>query len=255
MRAALYHEIHGSGKPLVLLHGAKSTIETSFGRVLPSLARTRQIIAVEQQGHGHTADIDRPLTYREMAADTAALLEELEVEAADFFGYSMGAGIALEIAIRHPGLVRKIVLASLAYNEEGPHPGTQEQIESTTPEDLTGSVFEQAYARTAPNPENWPELVAKCNRLDREFEGWQREEVQSIATPTLVLAGDSDIVRPEHTVEVFRLRGGGVEGDSAGLPDSQLAVLPGTTHLTVVDRADWLISMIERFLAAPVPGE
>jgi pimeloyl-ACP methyl ester carboxylesterase len=205
----MYYELHGGGEPLLLLHGALSTIETSFGAVLPSLAGTRQVIAVEQQGHGHAADIDRPLSYAQMAEDTAALLRDLEIEAADVFGYSMGAGVGLELAIRHPGLVHKLVLASLAYSRDGIHPETLEAIERTSPEDLAGSIFETAYRNVAPNPENWPELVAKVNQLDRTFEGWRPEEIESIRAPTLVLVGDSDIVRPEHAVQLFRLRGAG----------------------------------------------
>jgi pimeloyl-ACP methyl ester carboxylesterase len=247
----MYYEVHGVGRPLVLLHGAMSTIETSFGAVLPPLAETRRIVAVEQQGHGHTPDIDRPLTYRQMAEDTAGLLRRLDIDSADFFGYSMGAGIVLEIAIRRPQLVRRLVVASPAYGKEGFHPEIREAIETTQPEDLAGSVFEEAYAETAPNPGNWPRLVGKCNQLDREFAGWPPGDIQSIKAPTLVIIGDSDIVRPEHAVQMFRLLGGGVEGDSAGLPPSQLAVLPGTTHLTLVERAEWLASMIAAFLDAP----
>jgi pimeloyl-ACP methyl ester carboxylesterase len=247
----MYHEVHGAGRPLVLLHGAMSTIETSFGAVLPLLAESRRIVAPEQQAHGHTPDIDRPLTYREMAEDTAGLLRRLNIESADLFGYSMGAGIALELAIRRPELVRKLVVASLAYDKDGFHPEIGKAIESVQPEDLAGSVFEEAYAKTAPNPEDWPTLVGKCNQLDREFVGWPPADIQSINAPTLVIIGDSDIVRPEHAVETFRLLGGGVEGDSAGLPPSELAVLPGTTHLTLVERAEWLASMVSGFLDAP----
>jgi pimeloyl-ACP methyl ester carboxylesterase len=244
----MYHEIHGAGRPLVLLHGAMSTIETSFGKVLPSLAKTRQIVAIEQQGHGHTADVDRPLTYRQMADDTCALLRRLDIERADFFGYSMGAGIALEIAMRHSDLVSRLIVVSLAYSRDGFHPEIVEVIESTKPDDLAGSVFEEAYAKTAPNPDDWATLVAKCNRLDRQFEGWPPTDIQSIEAPTLVIIGDSDIVRPEHAVQTFRLLGGGVEGESAGLPNSRLAVLPGTTHLTIVEHGDWLVSMVSGFL-------
>jgi pimeloyl-ACP methyl ester carboxylesterase len=250
----MYYELHGAGEPLLLLHGALSTIGTSFGAVLPSLCKSRRLVAVEQQGHGHTADVDRRLSYAQMAEDTAALLRELEIQATDVFGYSMGAGVALELAIRHPGLVRKLALASLAYSRDGIHPEALEAIESTSAEDLAGSIFETAYASVAPDPENWGGLVAKVNELDREFEGWSPEDIESIRAPALVLIGDSDIVRPEHAVQLFRLRGGGVEGDAAGLPESQLGVLPGTTHLTLVERGDWLVSMISAFLDAPTPG-
>src|SRR5438876_6729505 len=124
----MYYEVHGAGRPLVLLHGALSAIDTSFGKVLPSLAKSRQVVAIEQQAHGHTADIDRPLTIEQMADDTVALLHQLELDEVDFFGYSMGAGIALQIAVRRPDLVRKLVLASPAYSRDGLHPGLLEVI-------------------------------------------------------------------------------------------------------------------------------
>jgi pimeloyl-ACP methyl ester carboxylesterase len=250
---SMYYEIHGAGRPLVLLHGALTTIEWTFGRMLPSLAATRQVIAVEQQAHGHTADIDRPLTYEGMAADTVELLRHLGIEEADVFGYSMGAAIALDIAVRHPEHVHKLVLASPGYTREGAYPEMYEGEENLKPEDLAGTPFAEDYARTAPNPDDWPGLIEKVKQLDREFRGWTPEEVRSIRAPTLVIIGDSDVVRPEHAVEMFRLLGGGVPGDITGLPRSRLAVLPGTTHVTLVDRTDWLLSMIGEFLDAPVP--
>ncbi len=250
---SMYYEIHGAGRPLVLLHGAFMTIEGSFQKMLPTLAETRQVIAVEQQAHGRTADIDRPLTYEGMAADTVALLRHLEISEADIFGYSMGAAIALEIAVRHPDLVHKLVLASPSYTREGSYPEMYEGEENLTPEDLAGSPFAEEYARTAPNPDDWPVLIEKVKQLDRGFRGWTAEEIRSIRVPTLVIIGDSDVTRPEHAVEIFRLLGGGVPGDLVGLPASRLAVLPGTTHITLIDRTDWLLSMIGEFLDAPAP--
>jgi pimeloyl-ACP methyl ester carboxylesterase len=248
----MYYEIYGAGRPLVLLHGALSAIGTSFGKVLPTLAETRQVIAVEQQAHGRTADIDRPLTIAQMAEDTAALLSHLGIEHADFFGYSMGSGIALQIAIKHPDLVRKLVLAAVTYNKDGFHPGLLAGMENLQPEDLVGSPFHEEYVRTAPNPEDWPRLVAKVKRMNRQIPDLPAEAIQSIKAPTLLIIGDSDIVRPEHAVEMFRMLGGGVAGDVVGLPHSQLAVLPGTTHVTLVERADWLVSMSMAFLDAPM---
>jgi pimeloyl-ACP methyl ester carboxylesterase len=250
----MYYEVHGTGRPLVLLHGALSTASVDFGAALPSLAKDRQVIAVEQQAHGHTADIDRPLSIDQMADDTTALLRHLGIEQADLFGYSMGAGIALRIALEHPELVRKLAVASLAHTRDGLHPGLLDGLQQVTPEMLAGTPFEQAYAREAPHPEAWPTLVAKVMELNRNVPEWPAEAIRSITAPTLLIIGDSDIVRPEHAVEMFRLLGGGVVGDLVGLPRSRLAVLPGTTHVTLVHRGDWLSSMIGEFLDAQEPA-
>jgi pimeloyl-ACP methyl ester carboxylesterase len=248
----MYYEVHGSGTPpLVLLHGALSTTSVDFGASLPHLARSRQVVAVEQQAHGHTADVDRPLTTAQMAADTVALLRHLGIDQADLFGYSMGAGIALEIALEHPELVRKLAVASLAYSLDGLHPGLVEGLEQVTPEALEGSPFQQAYAREAPRPEDWPRMVAKVKVLNSQLREWPAEAIRSLAPPVLLIIGDSDIIRPEHAVEMFRLLGGGVVGDVAGLPRSRLAILPGTTHITLAHRGEWLSSMIADFLDAP----
>lgn len=144
-------------------------------------------------------------------------------------------------------------VAAPAYSRDGFYPGICGGIENLKLEGFAGSAWQMAYARTAPNPGHWPTLIGKVQQLDRAFEGWPPEDIQSIKAPTLVMIGDSDVVRPEHVVELFRLLGGGVAGDLAGLPSSQLAVLPGTTHVTLVDRVDWLLSMIAAFLDAPMP--
>src|ERR671917_1448476 len=253
----MYYEIHGTGQPLVVLHGAYMTID-AMGEVVPELAKTRQVIAVELQGHGRTADVDRSLTYEQMADDTAALLRHLGIERADIFGYSMGAGASLQLAIRHPEAVRRLVLASVSYTSEGMHPELVEMIPTITPEVFAGTPIEEEYLRTAPNPDDFPTLVAKLKRLDMEPFAWPPEDIRGIAAPTLLIVGDSDAIRLEHVVELFRLLGGGVMGDLAGLPKSQLAVLPGTTHFIppgsgVLDRADWLLAIILPFLDAPMP--
>jgi len=247
----MYYEVHGKGKPLVLLHGALSTIGTSFGATAPRLATTRMVIAVEQQGHGRTADGPRPLSVRGMADDTAALLARLGVGHADFFGYSMGAAIAVELAIRRPELVRRLVLASVSVSKAGLDPGILEVIETVEPEALAGSPFEQDYLRIAPDPGGWAALVAKNAELDRQLPEIDPEVVRSIRAPALIIIGDSDIIMPEHAVQMFRLFGGGAVGDVAGLPDSQLAILPGTSHQMVASRADLLAVMIPQFLDAP----
>jgi pimeloyl-ACP methyl ester carboxylesterase len=247
----LYHEVHGDGDPLVLLHGALGTIDTCFGRLIPSLAKRRKVVAVELQGHGHTRDAGRPLTYDQMAEDTAALLRYLGIARADIFGYSMGGGIALEVAIRYPDLARKLVFAGGAcYRADGFYPELRDALDTPSSEALVGSVWHRAYLEVAPEPQNWQALVAKTGDLDRSFVGWRAEDLESMKTPVLLLIGDSDLVRPEHTVEMFRLLGGGVVGDLVDMPTSQLAVLPGTTHEGILRRPEWLISMVDAFLAS-----
>jgi pimeloyl-ACP methyl ester carboxylesterase len=250
----MYYEIHGSGPPLVLLHGAFSAIGTSFGELLPALAETRQVIAFELQAHGRTADIDRPISIEQLADDTAAALRHLGITQADIFGYSMGASVALHLAIRHPDVVRKLVLASVTYNLSGVHPGLMEGLADMKPEMMFGSSWHEEYIRIAPNPDNFATLFAKKTQMDRNIKDVPGEVIQSIKAPTLLIVGDSDLVRPEHAVEMFRLLGGGIFGDTpAGLPNSQLAVLPGTSHVTLVHRADLLLSIIPPFLDAPMP--
>lgn len=246
----MYYEVHGKGKgrPLVLLHGALSATGTSFGKLLPTLARTRTVISIEQQAHGHTADVDRLLRIGQMADDTVALLRKIGVPKADIFGYSMGAGIGLDISARYPDVVRKLVLAAVTYNVDGLHPGLLEGIKDLKPEHLYGSPFHEEYLRIAPRPQDFDRLVEQVKDLNANLPSWPASAIKALKSPALVVIGDSDIVRPEHAVEMFRLLGGGVPGDNVGLPASQLAILPGTTHVTLVDRADLLLPVIPAFL-------
>ena len=241
----MYYEIHGStnGKnpPLVLLHGGGSTIGTSFGQVLPAFAKSRQVIAFEQQGHGRTADIDRPYTFEQSADDAAALLQHLKVEKADFFGYSNGGSIAMQIAIRHPDLVRKLVVASAMYKRDGVYPELWESMKHATLESMPAELRE-AYLKASPHPEQLQTFHDKCVQRMLEFKDWPAEMIRSIKAPTLIMIADGDIIRPEHAVEMFRL-----------LPHGQLAVLPCTDHMTLVHRSEWQVSMIEAFLDRPMP--
>ena len=240
----MYYEVHGAAKagipPLVLLHGGGSTIEASFGTVLRALAAKRQVIAFEQQGHGRTADIvDRPFSFEQSADDAAALLRYLKVERADFAGYSNGANIAMQVAIRHPELVRKEVVISGIFRTDGLVPELRESLKTATPDSMPAEL-RNAYLKAAPHPEHLPLFVTKSAKRMLEFKDWPREAMQSIRAPTLVMLGDADVIRPEHAVEMFRL-----------LPHAELAVLPGTDHMQIIKRDTWLISMIESFLDAP----
>ena len=217
-----------------------------MGPLLPGLAASRQVIAVEQQGHGHTADIDRPITYEQMADDTAALLGHLDVDRADVVGYSMGGGVALQLAIRHPGVVRKLVVASASFTSDGMHAVALEMFPSITPELFVGSPIEEAYLRTAPNPGDFPKLVEKLTRLDTTDFAWPAEDIRGIAAPTLIVLGDSDGIRLEHAVELFGLLGGGVMGDLVGT--AEVPARRASRHHPL--RAAWLRAPRSRRLAA-----
>jgi pimeloyl-ACP methyl ester carboxylesterase len=249
----MYYEIHGEGNPLVLLHGAFAAIDM-WGPILESLAADHQVIAVEFQGHGHTADIDRDFSYEAFADDVAGLMEHLDIAHADVVGYSLGSAIGLRLAMDRPELVRKLVAISAWYRLDGYYPEVLAGIQEITPEVFAGSPPEEAYLRTAPNPEDWPRLIERIKTLEAKDFAWPEDDVSAIAAPVQLIYGDSDVVRPEHAVALFRLLGGGVPGDLTGLPRSQLAILPGTTHVTLVSEpTDLMRAMIASFLAAPMP--
>jgi pimeloyl-ACP methyl ester carboxylesterase len=251
----LYYEVHGSGPPLVLLHGAYMTVDM-FGPLLPGLAVTRQVIAPELQGHGRTNDpADRPITYEQMADDVAALIWELGVAPADVVGFSMGSGAALQLAIRHPEAVRRLVVISGSYRHDGMQPEMLAMIPTITPEMFAGSPMEEAYKQLSPHPGRFEALVGKLKALDATPFEWPEEEVRGVTAPALVVVGDSDVVTVEHAAQMYRLLGGGGFGDFSAPGPAQLAVLPGTSHFMpsgsgVLDRSALLLAIIPPFLGA-----
>jgi pimeloyl-ACP methyl ester carboxylesterase len=236
----MYYEIHGEARsgvpPLVLLHGGGSTIDTSFSKLIPLLAKHRQVVAFEQQGHGRTADVDRPFSFVQSAEDAVGLLRHLGIPKADFLGYSNGGQIAIEVALRHPGVVRRLVIESAMIDREGSDPAFWNSFPNAKPDDMPKELRD-AYRKTSPHPEDLPVFFLKSVRRMLDFKGWKAGEIKSIRAPVLVVVGDRDIVRPEHAVRMFRL-----------FPDARLAVLPGTDHMKIVERADWLAPMVEAFL-------
>lgn len=242
----MYYEVHGSGKPVVVLHGAyMSTV--SMAPMIDGLAKTRQVLAFDLQAHGRTGDIDRPITYEQMADDVAALMQEVGVTQADVFGYSMGAGVGYQLAIRHPDRVRRLAAASGTYKTEGMYPELTAMIGQMTAESFAGSPWEIEYKKIAPRPEDFPKLVEKLVKLDVTPQDWPAEDIKAIKAPTLVISTDADVIRPEHSVEIFRLRGGGPSADFMTAPTTELAILPGTTHIGVMERTDLLVPMVSAF--------
>lgn len=247
----MYYTLNGKGPALVLLHGAFSTIEKDFGTLIPFFEKDHLVIGIELQGHGHTSDINRPLSYDSMASDVMELLHQLHISQADFLGYSMGGGVALQIAITHPELLRHLVLASTAYNPAGMNMGNPAGLPKKTQVDLNSSIWKKNYDKVAPDTSHWPILVNKVYSLMGSWKGFLAADISNIKLPVLLLFGDADITKPEHAVEMFRLLGGGAAGDIYQLPNKQLAILPGTTHVSMVDQTDLLVPVISSFLKTP----
>lgn len=248
----MYYEVHGTGKPLVLLHGAFNTINTAFGQLIPELSKTRQIIAVELQGHGRTADIDRPFSFESMADDVAAFLKYLKIDSADIFGYSMGGGVAQQIAIRHPSAVRRLIITSSVYKYEGWTQETRSILPGLTPEMFESTPIKTEYDKLAPEPKHWKDFINKMKRFVTTSYDFGGEKIKAIKSPTLIITGDGDGVLPEHAVELYRLRGGGYMIDFGPIPAAQLAIFPGSSHISVMMQTPWLVSMITPFLDTPL---
>lgn len=246
----MYYEVSGSGAPIVVLHGAHMNILT-MGNVIPALARTHTVYAVEFQGHGRTEDVDRPITYENLADDVAVFMDQVHLGKADVFGYSMGAGVGLELAIKHPERVDHLVAASVFYEDDGLQPEYRTFADAMTPADLM--PFEDDWKKLAPHPDGYAAFAAKMVALEREPIDW-RAGVEAMKTPVLIIASDSDLVTLEHTVSLFRLLGGGVAGDMGHpLATSRLAVLPATSHTAFLGQIDLLLGFIEPFLNGETP--
>lgn len=250
----MYFEIHGIGQPLVLIHGGVGAIEM-FGEVLPLLAEGRQVIAVDLQAHGRTADIDRPLSYEQMADDIGALIKHLGFEKADVIGYSLGGGVALRTAIQHPEVVKKLVIVSTPFKRDGWYPeilAGMGQMGPEAAEPMKQTPMYQLYVSLAPRPEDWPVLLTKLGQLLGQDYDWSKD-VAAIKAPTMIVVGDADSVRTAHAVQFFELLGGGKADagwDGSGMSNARLAILPATTHYNIFF-SPTLASTVTPFLDLP----
>src|SRR6266705_6038003 len=235
----LYYETHGAGRPLILLHGGLGSGEM-FGPVLPQLAERHQVIAVDLQGHGRTADIDRPIDVRLMAGDIAALIEHLALASPDVVGYSLGGGVALQTAAQYPAKVRRLVVVSANTRPDAIYPemrAQQGQLSAAAAEFMKDTPMYQLYQRVAPRPEDFPRLLTKIGEsMSKDFD--YTEEVRSLQVTTLIVAADADMAPPSHYVEVFTLldgglRDGGWMGEGRPKGGHALAILPGLTHYSI----------------------
>src|SRR6516165_3103975 len=228
----MYYEVHGSGEPVVLLHGAFMTITNNWTGWIEELAKTRKVIAVEMQGHGRTADTRRDITDENLADDVAALLEQLKIPRADLIGYSMGGGVAMQCAIRHPDKVRKVVVISSVFRRDGMVKEALDAIPKLTADDFKGSPIEAEYKKLSPTPDEFPNFVKRL--LASKGHDISADKLKATKAPMFFIHGDADGVRLEHIAEMFRLKGGGAHGDMGPRSASRLAILPDTTHVTLM---------------------
>jgi pimeloyl-ACP methyl ester carboxylesterase len=228
----MYYEEYGSGPPMVLLHGGLLTTELTFGALMPALGKHARLIGVELQGHGHTADTDRPMELTQLADDVMALLDQLQLARADVFGFSLGGMVALELALRAPGRVGKLLIASVDHR-----PGDTELAPERLPGQADFQEMRDAYAAVAPDPKHFDVFASKTSAMVHAFPGWTEAQLGLVSAPTLLMFGDQDFAPLHHAVEMCGL-----------IPGAQLAVLPDTTHMEVMRRTEILGPMVERFL-------
>src|ERR1700683_5108377 len=246
----MYYEVHGSGEPVVLLHGAFMTITNNWDGWIGELSKTRKVIAVEMQGHGRTADIERDISSENLADDVAALLDHLKIPKADLIGYSMGGGVAMQGAGRHPGKVRKVVVISSTFRRDGMIKEAADSIPKLTAEDFKGSPIETEYKKLSPTPDYFPKFVQHIVATASKSYDFGADKLKATKAPMFFIHGDADGVRLGHVAEMFRLKGGETHGDMGPRSTSRLAILPNTTHVTLMQRIPIIVPMVNDFLDA-----
>jgi pimeloyl-ACP methyl ester carboxylesterase len=245
----LYYEVHGNGLPLIMLHGGFGSFEM-FSALSPALALSHQVIGVDLYGHGHTALTDRPLRFEYLADDIVGLIDHLGLEKADVLGFSLGGAVALQIAIRSPERVNKLVLISTPFKRAGWHPEHQEGMAAISAEPLVNTPLYEDYLRVAPKPEDFPRLAANLRGALTVDYDWS-EQVSELKIPTLIIAGDADGIPPSHAAAFYALLGGGLQDagwNGEHVVPSHLAILPGATHYNIHFRADLLLPILGAFL-------
>src|SRR5579871_4166095 len=246
----MYFEVHGSGEPVVLLHGAFMTITNNWTGWTGELSKTRKVIAVEMQGHGRTADVPRDITCENLADDVTTLLEQLKIPRADLIGYSMGGTVAMQCAIRHPDKVRKVVVISSVFRRDGMVKEALDALPKLTADAFKGSPIETEYKKLSPTPDDFPNFVKRLLAANSKGHDLGADKLKATKAPMFFIHGDADGVRLEHVAEMFRLKGGGVHGDMRPRSASRLAVLPNATHVTLMQRMSDIVPMVNDFLDA-----
>lgn len=258
---SLYHEVYGeldrSEPPLLIIPGGFMSTG-SVSSWVSALARRRTVIIFDQQGHGRTPDTSRELSYERFGDDAAALLRALDVERADVLGYSQGGGVALQLALRHPGLVNKMILLGATCHRDGWYPSVLQGVAGLSAATFAGSPVEQAFLGHTPDADAFAAFVEKLKVMTIDDQELGDEQVRSLAAPTMIIIGDADAVRPEHALAMFRLRGGGDEEAAASgvlreAPPARLVIMPAMSHIGLIGASAVLVPMVEAFLEDVAP--
>lgn len=242
----VYYEIYGQGKPLVLLHGAYMTIESNWSKLIPELSKTHQVIAIEVQGHGHTAWTSRPLSYESLADDVDKTLQHLKIDSADVAGFSYGGTIAYALTIKNPKRVKKLVIISSTYKFEGWQKEVQDVLQTMQPEWLISLKSE--HAKVSPDSTQWNAFVTGMIEFDKKDYNLGEQNVKNIKSPVLLISGDNDGIDKIKLIQTYSLFGGNTFADMAGVPKSQLAIVPGQGHVSLMDQTDAILGLLKGFL-------
>lgn len=244
----VYYEVYGNGKPLVLLHGAFMTIDMNWGELIPELSKTRKVIAVELQGHGHTPFSERKLSHAVLASDVTKIMDYLKIDKADVAGYSFGGEVAYQLAIQSPERLNNLVIISSTYKSSGWLPEVNKAFEGIKPDLFTNSPLHTAYNAVAPDKTKWTKFLEQMMGSAGKPFDLGDDNISKIPVPVLIIAGDNDGLDKTELSKTYKLLGGGVSADMGAMPKSQLAIVPGQSHVTVMMQTATILNYLNNFL-------
>jgi len=245
----VYYEMYGAGDPIVLLHGAYMTINSNWSELIPVLSKTRKVIALELDGHGHTPLSQRPYSYQTLASDVAAVLKHLKIDSADILGFSYGGTVAFQFAIQHPAMTKKLIIISSTYKSEGWLDIMYTMLAGIKPDAFDNTPIRSEYIKVAPDTSNWHKFIAAMLKFSAEKFNLGDDKIKNIKAPVLLIMGDNDGTDKKVLAETYSLLGGNVFGDVVGIPKSQLAILPAKGHGTLIMDTQAIAAIVGSFLA------
>lgn len=244
----VYYEVYGEGQPIILLHGAYMTINSNWGQLIPELSKTRKVIAIELQGHGHTPFSDRKLSRATLASDVEGVMDHLKIERADIAGYSFGGSVAYQFAVQSPKRLNKLVIISAAYRSTGWMPQVNEVFKKMKPELFDNSPMKAAYEAVAPDKTKWTKFLEQMIASAREGYDLGEDNIAKITAPVLIISGDNDGMDKIELIKTYQLLGGAVVGDFGEMPKSQLAIVPSQGHVSLMKQTQTILGYLDGFL-------